>query len=530
MASDMAKGALKLTFGRGVHASVRAKDVNVAECVRGENFDLDIDFAGFRGRKAFDLVATTPNGARINGLGQLVKANGDISTWVQSGGTVYSWDGSSTFAVIGSVSDSARLRGPRQHIWNLTDKLIVTDLAKVEPLKEWDGTTFQNVSHSLGSTLYAKYALVENERLLLGNVTTGSTATPHVLLASAMEDYTILDNATRPLVAAALGSAWYLPLPDFKPINGLFEGIGSIGLSTEGGRIYRLKGTNKFDYELEPFYLGSSASGDEAVVNIGNDVLIGRAGHIDALSGTINYGDVEADDVEKWIQPLVEDVTSWTMTYDQRLQKVFCVPDGGNLIWVLYKNVLASGDGLSPWSKWTTVHSSSFQPTTMMALKRPSDGIDVVYFGDTAGNIYQMDGSGGQDGGSSDITAFRESGLLVPPTKDQGAAPGVFDGDGYVDYRRLAASSLTLKFQHAGVSIFDQSVTIALPASETFSVFGGSAYFGGSFYYGDAFSNRIARQTFNVAGQSSGFQLRAEISGANEFELDEIGLGFDTAD
>ena len=524
----MAEGSVRLTFGRGVNAAVRAKDVDVSECVRGENFDLDIDFAGFRRRRAFDLVGTAPNGARINGFAQLETADGDITTLVQAGGTVYSWDGSSTFTEVGTVSTAARLRGPREHIWTLTDTVIITDLAKVEPLKEWDGTTFQSVPHSLSGDVYAKYALVDNERLFLANVRTGSTDTPHVLLASAMEDYTLLDNATRPLEAAALGSAWYLPINDFKPINALFEGIGSIGLSTSGGRLYRLLGSNKFDYELAIFYPGSAASGDEAIVNIGNDVLIGRAGHIDSLSGTQNFGDVETDDVERWIQPLVKDTTSWTMVYDPRLQKVFCVPDGGNLIWVLHKSVLAKQDGGSPWAKWTTAHSSSFQPTTIMSLKRPSDALDVVYFGDSAGNIYQLDGDGGQDGGSSDITAYRESGLLSPPTKDPTSAPGVFEIAGYVDYRRLSTSTLSLTFQHAGTSILNQPITLNLPASDTFSVYGGAAYFGGSFYYGDQFANRIARQTFGPAGESSGFQLRAEIAGANEFEIDEIGIRYRT--
>ena len=61
-----------LTFGGGVNGRRRIADVVLDECVPpSENFDLDPQFKALNRRKPFDLVATTPNGAAINGFSQL---------------------------------------------------------------------------------------------------------------------------------------------------------------------------------------------------------------------------------------------------------------------------------------------------------------------------------------------------------------------------------------------------------------------------------------------------------------------------
>ena len=55
---------LVLTFGGGINSRQRPADLNVAECVTGENFDLDSQLASYRNRRAFDLIATATNGER----------------------------------------------------------------------------------------------------------------------------------------------------------------------------------------------------------------------------------------------------------------------------------------------------------------------------------------------------------------------------------------------------------------------------------------------------------------------------------
>ena len=510
-----------IAFGRGLNVAATRKRINPAECSKGENFDLNLDFSGFRRRMPFDLVATATNGQRINGYAQLEAADGTITTLIQAGTAVYLWDGSSTFTLVGNVSASARLRGPRSQNWNAsTNVVIITDLGKVETVKVWDGTTFSALSHNLGGSLIAKYALVENEVLFLANVQT-TTDTPHVVLASERGDYANFDVSTRPTVTAAVSSPWFLPMPNLKPINGMVEAFGSIVISTVQGKLYRLMGTDAFDYRLDKFYSGSSVAGDEALVNIGNDVIMARQGHIDTLSGTLNFGDVETDDVDRWIEPLVSDVTSWTVAYDPRLSKVYCFPDGGNVVYVMHKSIWDVKDGASPWSKWTTSHSSSFQPTCVMSLKRPSDGIDVVYFGDDQGRIYQMDGSGAEDGGTAGITAFRESSLF------RLVEGRLFDNTGWLDYKLKGSNTVTIVNQYAGTSVRDETITLNIPESEGYAVYGGAYYYGADIYYGDPLSERISRQTYGIAAPSGAneFGVRLEVTdGSNDFEFDEIGF------
>jgi len=526
----------KVVFGRGINAAVRARQVSPMECEDGANFDLALDFTGFRPRKPFDLVATAPNGAEIRGYAQLVKRDGTISTLIQAGSSVYEWDGASTFTIVGSVSSGARLRGKLSHNWSLGDLVIITDLEKVEPVRVWDGSTFSVMAHNLSSTLYAKYALVENERLYLANVQSG-TDTPHVLLVSKIQDYGNLSQSVRSdgigSLASTTSDAFFLPVRDLKPINGLETIFRTVVLSTELGRLYNLVGQNAFDFEMKEFYPGSHASGDEAMVNVGNDIAYGHISSIESLSGTQNFGDVATNDISRWIAPEVEDVLTWTLAYDPRLRKIYCLPAGGNVLWVCHKSILDSQDGQSPWSKWTTDNAFSFQPSVMMNMLRPSDGIEVVFMGGAQGQIYQLDGSGTGDAGSTDIACYRTTGIIDPA---DGQNLLVFDNKGYVDFKRVASATLNLDFINQGLAVFTRRTTVNIPATTEYSVYGGTSYYDGTgdpgddnAYYGDALRERISRQTFTVAGIPSFFQLRSSISGTSDFEIDEIGLDFSAA-
>lgn len=513
----MPESSAVLTFGRGLNARARTSDVAGSECVQGQNYDLDLDFSGFSRRKPFDLSGTATNAERINGFAQLIKADDTVTTLVQAGAEVYSWDGASSFTSVGTVDSGSRLRGPREHNFTLDDTVIITDLAKATVVKTWDGTDFKDMAHDLGGNLFAKYCIVENERAFYGNVKT-STDTPHVVLGSTRGDFDALSESVRPIAENNPEDPFFIPMPDLRPMNGLKAGLGVVMMGTTQGQLYVLTGSNAQDFALEPLYLGSAVSGDEAMENIGNDMIFGPPGRIESLSGTLNFGDVETDDISRWIKPLVDEVKSWTIVYDRRNQKVLCIPGGGNVVYVMHKGVITAGDGLSPWSPWKTAHASSFQPTAIMAMRRPTDNLEVIYFGDNTGNIYQFDGDGGQDGGSADIKVFRESGLIMP---EEGK---VFDVTGYIHYRRIADATVTLTFQHQGVNVFDQPITINLEADTTGAFYGATDYYGEEKYYGSRFARRLTRREATIAGRSTALQVRVEIDGAVDFEIDELGV------
>src|SRR5689334_5440354 len=119
-----------ISFGAGKHSRVRSLDVDLNECVDGQNFDLDLDVLAFKRRKAFDLVATAPNAGSINGFAQYIPVNlSTPSTIIQAAGVVYSWDGTSTgFTAVGTCSANAKLRGKREANFNLLNHVLVTDL------------------------------------------------------------------------------------------------------------------------------------------------------------------------------------------------------------------------------------------------------------------------------------------------------------------------------------------------------------------------------------------------------------------
>jgi len=520
---------IALTFGGGLNGRRRVADVELDECVvPSENFDIDPQFRALMRRRAYDLVATAPNGGAIYGLAQVIKQDGSVSTIVQAAGEVYSWDGDTTFTSVGTVSTAARLRGPREHNFTLDEYVVVTDLKKTEVVKKWDGTSFVNLNHDLGGDLVAKYCRVHNERVFLANVKTTpasgiSVDTPHVILSSFLGDGEVFTLANRPTSSLGLDAPFFLPTPDLRPINGLEAAFGTFVISTDRGRIYRLQGSTAFDYEIQEFHVGSAVVGDEAVKNIGNDVVMGLPGRIESLVGTLNFGDVEANDLSQAIAPQIEDVVGWTIEYDRRLQKVFCFPQDQSVIWVLHKKILTdqASQGLSPWSKWTTTHVMAFQPTTVMQLVDPVSKKDVVYMGDNLGNIYRLDGDLGQDGGTDDVTVKRRSRLFAVPEGN------TFDIGGWVHYRKLFEGILTIRILGGGTAIYTQEIQLKLPENPDIGVYNGESYYSdNTSFYGVSFGGRIHSQDWKAAGQASNFQVEVEYTGSEEIDIEELQLTF----
>lgn len=538
-ASQDIQQPIVISFGGGKNSRVRPLDIDLNECTDGYNFDLDLDVLSFRRRRPFDLVATAPNAGSINGYAEYFPVTGSPSMLIQAGPTVYQWDGASTFTSVGTCSAAAKLRGTRNSNFVLSGYVLITDLTKSENVKTWDGTTYTDLVHNLTGTLQAKYCHVHLERAIFANVKNNGTDTPHVVLASAISDATNLTAGNRPSSSIGADAAWYLPVSDLRPINGLEHGFGQLIFSTERGSLHRLTGSSAFDFALEDFYNGSNVAGDESLVNIGNDIIMGLPSRIETLSGTINFGDVETDDLSRWISPDVLDATDWTIAYNQRLQKIFCFPNHTTNLFVLHKNLLnraankyqayekrdVTSPGLSPWSIWKTQHAINFTPTCVWSAVDPMTGLDEVYMGDASGHIYRMDGSGSTDGGTalaagSNITASRTSAIFRIPDGE------VFDVSGWITYSKSFAVSVTLTFLFGGINQFDQQITVSLPVDATVPVYNGSAYWGGTYYYSATFGARLTRQDWKAAGYNSHVQVRADVTGAADFNITEIGLSF----
>jgi len=518
-----------ITFGGGVNARKRILDVKIDECVpRSFNFDLDPQYRALNRRKPFDLLGTAPNGGSIRGFAQLVRSDGTVSTIVQAGSEVYRWDGSTGFTLVASINSGARLRGPREHNFTISDYVIVTDLEKVETVKIWDGTTLAPLNHDLGSNFYAKYCRVAMQRAFFANVKT-TTDTPQVILASQIDDAETLSDVNTPTRALGEDAPFFLVTPDLRAVNGMEEAFGEIVVSSDRGRLFRFSGEDSFDFEITGFHAGSAVIGDEAIKNIGNDILFGSPGRIESAVGILEFGDVETNDVSRDISSLVDDVTGWTIEYDRTRQKVFCFPNTTSTVYVLHKKVhddnkrLDQNDRISPWSIWTTTHPMDFNPVTVMLMIDPLNSRDTVYMGDSSGNIYRMDGTGGQDGGTTDITVQRTSGLLAP---GQGNA---FDISGWISYRRLFQGTVDLTIIGGGVAEYDQDISIRLPAASGVAVYNGNSYYGGGSYYGQSFTGRLIEQNWRAAGHSSHFQVRVSHTGSGDINIEEIGIRFEEA-
>jgi hypothetical protein len=512
----------KIRFGFGLNSRASSDEIDAREAAHGVNWTLDARNSQLRPRGPFDLVGTAPNGQSVDGYGQLVKADGTISTLIQAGTAVYETD-FTDWTQVGSVSAGVNLRGPLSHNWTLDDILILTDLSLTDPVKTWNGTTFANMTENLTGIFKARYCFVARDRAFFANVESNSTVTPHLLVASAVEDYTDLSVSDKPSSALGEGDPFYLTMPDLKPINGLVEAFGVFVMSTTRGRIFQLTGSTSKDYAIAGLYLDSAADGAEAIAFVGNDIFYGRQGRIESLRSTDQFGDVETDDLSQAVSNLVEGYEGWTIAYNPRLQKVYFHGEGQNDLLVLHKPLIESG--FSPWTRWTTQHSSNFSVTALMTLYDPVDGLLYTYFGDAGGNIYRLDGSGTDGDAGSAAIAVSYTTRLFSANLDAQA----YNLSGWIKYRSLEAATVTLTFLWQGRAAFNESVTIAIPAPSDGTYYSGDFYFGGDNYFGSAFSGKLLRQIFDAPGQAEDLQVQIDIEGTTSFEINEIGIRLEEA-
>lgn len=532
-----------LRFGGGQNSRASEEQIHDLECSSGKNFLLDPGNDEYRPRPAFDLIGTVPNGAEIRGFATLKRTDGAVSMLVQAGGVVYEWDGAATFTSRGSVAATAKMRGRREAFWALADKVLIADVNLADEIHEWDGTTLAQTSfvESDGSTAFpsfrCKYILVDNERAIYANVHDNGTNFPHLMVSSEQGTYTIVvdsgyDPQFRPEPSRVGGSArtitdtWWLPLPQFRAINGFARIQNIIAISQEGGAIEKLIGQDTTDFELNKFHIDSGAAGDESLVGTnGDDVIYGAAGRIESLIDTNRSGDTESNDVSFKIQPDVTGFTSWTLEYNKRLKRVYCFPSGQNEVWVLFTEFI--GSDLSPWVKWTTKHPMNFQPTALMSCLDPADGLEYVFMGDGSGNVFRMEGTGTSgDGGTSSIVTERTSKIFSAPLDGR-----MFNINGWIQQRKKNANDYTLRAIFHGENAHDTIVTDSLSAVSFDTVYnGGDVFYNGGFYYGIAQQDRFVRRKYDIPGSSNQVQFSLEIDGVNDFSISEQGIRFDASD
>ena len=126
-----------------------------------------------------------------------------------------------------------------------------------------------DITADLGVELKAKYSIVKDHRLWLFNVKTDSTDNPHLIAASKFEDIENFDTSSRgksqDSSSTVTGSDPFILLtPDLRPINGVALFFDEIIISTEGGALYRLTGSDPTDYNFVDYYNGSAATGSSS--------------------------------------------------------------------------------------------------------------------------------------------------------------------------------------------------------------------------------------------------------------------------
>lgn len=543
--------AILLRFGGGVNSRASEADINEQECALGYNFDLDVANRELRPRPPARYLGLCPNEEPVRGFATFRDLDGNVTLLVQAGGNVYKWNSYNSFTLVGTCNANARLRGRLEHISPVDEVVLITDLELLEPVKQWDGTTLSDITFSDETAagfgeFRARYCAIENERAIFANVW-ATTATPNLIVGSKRGDYTTISVANRPSSSLGDEDPFFLVQPDNGSINGMAKAYGLLAFSSRNGDIYRLTGETAKDFQMTGLFPRSGVQGDEALVAVGSDIHFGRQGRIQGLVSTSNYGDVEAEDISLPISDQTEDVAEWTGAYNSRLQRAYWFPDDQINPYVFHSAFkppprpsteslqdILSGKGkavsdLSPWAPWKFDVAGNFTWTAIMPVLMPDDGLEYVIAGTEDGDLVLFEGIFDGNGdfgtpGTQEVTVSRLS-KRYQLNSDASA----FNLQGWITYRKGDAFTVTLTIEASGESIFDETITISIPATTEGSYYGGAVYYGGSFYHGTPFSHRVARRKFAVAGKPQEFQIRVAVTEVDSWRIEEIGLRFDAA-
>ena len=521
-----------LRFGGGLHTRASEEDINPIECSDGVNFDMDPINLEFRPREEVTLLGRAPNNQPIQGFASFINQNNEVFLGVQAGSEFYRVNIDTSFTKVGDVNANSRMRGSwRDGYWSLGDKILITDMALQQGVYEWDGTTLQEVSFKKGDDtafgfFSAKYLKINRERAIFSNVRDASGNLSQLIVGSAVSDYTKISVADRPSTSLGIGDPFFIPISDLRDINGEVMAFGRMFFSTKNGSMWQLTGENSQEFSLEPFYEGSNASGEEAVVWAGNDVYYGKIGTIDSLKGVAQFGDVEATAISNPIKPSIQNVTGWTAVYNDRKQRAYFFASGSSDLSVLHKSVI--GSGVSPWSRWKTTLPVAFQPTCVMSCLCPITGCERVYMGDNDGNIYMLDGANGEITCKTvDVTSSRTSRVFRFENMDA----NIYNVTGYMKYRKQCPFTAKITFLYGGISAFDENLQITSEGVQDGTYWSDTedAYWGGFYWTRRDFRGRLTKQRFFAEGGDdvSEFQIKVEISGAQTFAISEIFCEFE---
>ena len=514
-----------LRFGGGINSRASEDEINPREAAYGQNFILDLKNSALRNREPFDLIGTVPNAGAINGFASLLKSDGTVSLLVQGGTVVYEWSGTAFSASKGTVASGTKIRGRIEQNWQLDDLVIITDLALKQPLMQWDGTTLSNISfkNETGSTAWtgefrAKYCVIENERMIVANIYDNGANFPHLIVGSQSGAYDVITVNQRPSTALADDDPFFLIQPDYRAINGMVLAFDTIVTSSIKGTLFNISGASAQDFAMDKFFANSGASGDEALIFVGNDVIFGLDGKIESLKQTNTNFDVEQAVLSNPISDQIENFTNWTLTYNNRTQRVHCISTLAAYDFVLHKPLLNTE--ISPWMKYATVHASAFQPTAIMNAYDPANGLEYIFFGDSSGNVYRMEGTGTSgDGGTANIFTTRRSPMFLAKLDAT-----IYQMNGWIRYRASSDINITFKILSAGFLVFDSVETITLPASTQYAVYRGGIYYADSHYYRESLNARLRRERFVVAAGTNEYQVEVQYDGTSSIDIQEIGF------
>ena len=591
---------MELKFTGGLH---ERDDINIRleECIEGKNFQIDAHASTWRPRLPFDLKGTAPNGVAVSGIAQLIKRDNTDSLLVFAGSNVYSVNDDYAFTDVGDITTSTGMRGS---YWSLDDRLIITDLDKLNKIHNWNGSTYEPNKHGIGNgtvttatgytglgtsmhithnshglsandlvtisnvsptgwngehivstasangftftvssslatatgmlafeksvDLYAKYALTWNGRVWLFNITTDSTDNPHMILASEYENPDVFDTSQRADIHTSGGyngnEAFYMLTPDLKPINGVALFFNTVIISTIDGRLFKITGSDITDYRIVEYYPGSAATGRESITNTGNDIMwMKRGGKIDSLSAVETSGDVQADDLSRWIPNTASNISDSIAVYDEQRQLIHWFVNGKIL--TLNKLFLSERPDLSPWSVYETLHPYNFDTNCAVYIRIPGSNNYDVFFGGAGGELFKLNGTENNgDAGTYSIVNQRKYAFVdnnVFPSKDTNIL-------GRVEYRKRGQADLALTFDWAEPDARSQSIVLLSGQSidPEANFWGGDNYYDNGIYYseGSAPSNKVSTKGFSPPGKGRGFFLNCELDTKVNFLINKLML------
>ncbi len=167
-------------------------------------------------------------------------------------------------------------------------------------------------------------------------------------------------------------------------------------------------------------------------------------------------------------------------------------------------------------------------------MKMPGTQVYSVYFGDSVGRLFDLNGTGSGDASTSNIAVLRKTRYIY---NGEGADKFGRWGldlkrkilDGVVQYRRVFdPCDVTISFDWGDeYNVSSSTITLkGAPTSFAGVYYGGGSYYSGTAYYsqGSAFANKISNQTFSPTGKGPGFFCSVSLDTKTNFQIDSCDL------